>query len=101
MSIEETLRSVVASEIAAFRAELAAIKSELRELRRALPPLLVTKAHVAKVTGWSLKTVQRRIAEGTLRTVGRGTGLRIDLASLHQPELAEVVDMATKARRTG
>lgn len=99
MTIEDTLGAVVEAKLAPFRAEVGKLSAEVEALRRALPPMLVTMAEAARHLGVSLSTVKRRARDGSLPVRRFGKALRIDLAAVRAPTEAEVIRLATVARR--
>jgi excisionase family DNA binding protein len=96
VNFEETLRSVVASEIAQLRADLQAFKAEVR---RDIPPALVPVREAAQSLGVSESTLRRGIWRGNVPCTRIGRLARTDLAKLRPLEPAEVVQLATVARR--
>jgi excisionase family DNA binding protein len=73
-------------EVAAIKEEVSAQRAEIAELRRALPPALVTQRVAAECLGVSLSTVQRRTKDGSLPVRRVGRSVRVDRALCTHPE---------------
>lgn len=89
---------IIAASLAPLRAEMARLADEVRELRRALPPLLVTQPEAAKRLGVSLSTIQRRVKAGELPCVKIGKSVRVDFAALRPLDADAVARLAREAR---
>lgn len=99
MTLEETLAAIVEAKVAPFRQDVRRLTEELTSLRHALPPTLLTVVEAAKALGVSVATVRRRVKDGSLPLRRVGRLIRVDLGGLRPKTDAEVVDLATRARR--
>jgi excisionase family DNA binding protein len=67
------------TEMQALRADVNKLRGALDQLRRALPPSLLSVADAAKAMGVSTVTVRRMVRSGQLAHVRVGRALRVDL----------------------
>jgi excisionase family DNA binding protein len=65
-----------------LRQEVLALRHEVRELKKVLPPTLVSATVAARHLGIHPKTVRRHIETGELRGVRMGTAIRVDMSSV-------------------
>lgn len=83
MTIEESIESAVQRALAQH---VGAIRADIADLRRSLPPRMLTIAQAAEALGCHKNTVRRMVKAGQLvyKVVGLGrNGVRIDASSLH------------------
>jgi len=81
-------------------AEVAALRAEVASLRSTLPPALVTLAEAAERLGVSVRTLRRRVKDGTLPVRRIGRSLRVDLDAL-RPASPDEVERQARAARSG
>ena len=101
LSLEGALADVVRQVVAdVLRAELAPMREDLAQLKRAAPPAFGDVDQVAALTGLSRATVRRRVADGSFRRAAgsRGRRVLIDLGSLRGPDDTTVAKLAREAR---
>jgi excisionase family DNA binding protein len=89
---------IIAAHLTPLRAEVARLADEVRQLRRAMPPLLVTQREAAKTLGVSLSTIQRKVKSGEVPSVRVGKSVRVDLAAVRPLGAEEVARLAREAR---
>jgi excisionase family DNA binding protein len=66
-------------EVQALRVDVNNLRASLEQLRRALPPTLLSVADAAKALNVSTVTIRRMVRAGTLAHVRVGRSLRVDL----------------------
>ncbi len=86
--------------MAALVERIARLEAEVQALRQALPPRLGTLREAADLLGVSYATVRRRVQDGSLPVRRVGKAIRVDLAALRPIPEAEVVRLATAARKS-
>jgi hypothetical protein len=99
-SVDGVLRALVRDAVVdVLRAELAGVRAQLEEVKRALPPPLGDVARAAEVTGLSPASVRRRIKDGTFPTVRVGGRVLVDLAKLPRPLSNEEIEVLARGAR--
>lgn len=92
MSFEESIEQMIKRIMAPLQTEMAALRSEVAEIRACLPARPpVTVAEAAKHLHMSPATVRRHLKAGILPMVSVGKrGMRVDLARLKSFDIADV-----------
>jgi excisionase family DNA binding protein len=67
------------SEVQALRADVAGLRAAIDQLRRALPPALLSVTDAAKAMNVSPVTIRRMVRNGSLAHVRVGRSVRVDL----------------------
>jgi excisionase family DNA binding protein len=98
VTIEEAIAAAVAAQVRPVQVELARVARELADLRRALPPSLVTLQDAASRLGVSLSTIRRKVAAGEIPSIRVGRSVRLDLGALRPLDVDEVAQLARAAR---
>ena len=85
----------------ALEASLRDLTREVRELKKALPPLLVSVEEAAQRLNFHPSTIRRKLKDGDLREVRIGRSVRVDLSTLHPADEGEIASKARALRRVG
>ncbi len=101
MTFEETLDARLDARLTPLLAAIERLTGEVAQLRKALPPQLVSPDEASKLLGLSLSTIRRRIRDGSLPTRKLGRAVRIDIAALRPLSDGEVAAEAWKLRHEG
>lgn len=75
------------------------ILGEIASIERRLPPTLVGVSEAATICGVSIPTIRRWIKGGEIRSIKIGGTLRVDVSRLRGSDSAEVIHLASDARR--
>lgn len=109
MKPDDTAASIAAllrlpGEVARISENIDALREELRAVKRAVPPALVSVPDAARALGVSVATVRRRIADRSLPSTRVGRAVRVNLEAVTgECETATLAYAArdTKAPRKG
>jgi excisionase family DNA binding protein len=77
--------------------ELRKLQEEVRELRQALPAMLVSMEEAAKHLGVNYSTIRRWVKNGSVPSLKIGSTVRVDLRALRPQTGAEIVSLAAAA----
>ena len=100
MSLDTTLGDLLEAHLAPVRSELERLSAEVIELRRTLPPMLVTLREAARRPGVSYATARRRAAAGDWPVRRDGGRILVDLGALRPFTEDDLRRMARRARGT-
>lgn len=75
------------------------ILGEIASIERRLPPALVGVAEAARLCGVSVPTMRRWIKTGEVASIKIGGTLRVDVSRLRGSDTAQVMRLASDARR--
>jgi hypothetical protein len=100
MSFEAILEGMIDRALARRDEQLARIEAKQDEILRKLPPEMAgaSIATAAKVTGWSVSTVRRKLLRGEIPSFGSGRNIRCDLSRLRPLDEDEIAAEARTAR---
>lgn len=98
--LEAALQAQLDAALAPVRSELRALRDDLAELRRVIPPPLRTVEEAAEALGVSISTVRRGVRDGTIPARRIGRSVRIDMSTL-RPKGPEEIARLARAARTG
>lgn len=101
MSFEDTIAALLDGRLAPLRQELQQLAGEVRDLRQALPPMLVSVSAAAQRLGVSLATARRRVRNGAWPVRRDGRRVLVDLAALHAMSNEELSDLSRSLRASG
>lgn len=98
MSLEKEISDAVQAALAPVLVELRQVQTALEKVRAVLPPALGTQTAAARAYGVSVRTVQRWVRDGVLRTVKVGKRTMVDLTSATPANDADIAAFAAEAR---
>jgi len=78
--------------------EIRQLQVSVEQMRRALPPALVSIPEAARALALSTATIRRRIKDGSLPSVRVGRSVRIDLSMVRPMDEDQVARLAAEAR---
>jgi excisionase family DNA binding protein len=98
VSLEDTLGALLEARVTPLRVAVERLASEVVELRRALPPQLVSVEEARKRLGVSLSTARRRVRNGEWPVRRDGRRVLVDLGALRPLSEEEVAREALRVR---
>jgi hypothetical protein len=96
------LEAIISTTVrAAIREELQPLRDAIERLRRREEPAFVSPSRAAEMTGLSVATIRRRLADGdgTIRSKKVGGRILVETASLQIIDEGEVARRAAEARQ--